>query len=489
MNTNFCLRRLRRLVPVALVLLAAGCGTDEAGKLPITTSSDEAREYYLQGRDLVERLRGQDSKEYFEKAIAADSNFAAAHLQLAFAQTTPGEFFYHFDRAKALMGSISEGERLWIQAVEAGNNGYPMRQRDLMQELVAMYPNDERMHGLLGNFYFGQQDWQLAIEQYEQAIGINPKFTQPYNQLGYAYRFLEQYDKAEDAFRKYIKLIPDDPNPYDSYAELLMKMGKFNASIESYERALGFNPNFVPSHVGIASNLNFKGKYEKARKQLKRLLETARNDGERRQAWFATAVSYADEGNLDKALDALKEQYLLAVNADDAAARVADLSNMGFTLLEMGKPGEAQVLFDSAQTVMGASDLSDDIKANNRRFCLYCGGRAALVKGDLEAARRLAGDYRDAVEALQNRFQVFLAYELDGRIALADGDYDGAITNLEQANLQNPYVYYLLGMAHEGKGETEQARQLYRRVAAFNQVNSLNLAFIRLKAASKAESL
>ena len=28
---------------------------------------------------------------------------------------------------------------------------------------------------------------------------------------------------SEKAFEKYIELIPDDPNPYDSYAELLMQ--------------------------------------------------------------------------------------------------------------------------------------------------------------------------------------------------------------------------------------------------------------------------
>src|SRR5688572_31006475 len=36
-----------------------------------------------------------------------------------------------------------------------------------------------------------------------------------YNQLGYAYRFLENYAKAEETFKKYIQVIPDDPNPYE----------------------------------------------------------------------------------------------------------------------------------------------------------------------------------------------------------------------------------------------------------------------------------
>ena len=50
---------------------------------------------------------------------------------------------------------------------------------------------------------------------------------------------------AEAAFKKYIELIPNDPNPYDSYAELLLKMGKFDDSIAQYRKALAIDPNFV----------------------------------------------------------------------------------------------------------------------------------------------------------------------------------------------------------------------------------------------------
>ena len=55
----------------------------------------------------------------------------------------------------------------------------------------------------------------MAIKHYEKATTINPSFSQPYNQLGYAYRFIEKFNDAENAFKKYIELIPGDPNPYD----------------------------------------------------------------------------------------------------------------------------------------------------------------------------------------------------------------------------------------------------------------------------------
>ena len=77
-----------------------------------------------------------------------------------------------------------------------------------------------------------------AIEQLKKAPELAPNYSPAYNMLGYAYRQAGDYANAEQAFKKYIELIPNDPNPYDSYAELLLKMGKFDESIEQYRKAL-----------------------------------------------------------------------------------------------------------------------------------------------------------------------------------------------------------------------------------------------------------
>ena len=92
---------------------------------------------------------------------------------------------------------------------------------------------------LLANTYFGRQEYQKSIDHFVKATQINPSFSQPYNQMGYAYRFLEKYGEAETAFKKYVELIPTDPNPYDSYAELLMKMGRFDESIAHVQQGAG----------------------------------------------------------------------------------------------------------------------------------------------------------------------------------------------------------------------------------------------------------
>jgi tetratricopeptide (TPR) repeat protein len=253
--------------------------TGNNGKIPITTSSEEARKEFLAGRDLAEKLRITDSIAHFDKAISLDPNFALAELSRANVSPTAKEFFEHLKKAVALADKASDGERMLIQASEAGANGDPTKQKEILEKLVSAYPNDERAHFNLGGYYFGQQDFAEAIHHYTRATEIAPDYSTAFNILGYAYRQNEAYSDAENAFKKYIELIPNDPNPYDSYAELLLKMGRFDEAITQYNKALAIEPNFINSHFGIAAALTYKGKPADAQAELQQMTQKARTDG------------------------------------------------------------------------------------------------------------------------------------------------------------------------------------------------------------------
>lgn len=467
------------LSTVLALIICAGCG--ESGKIPITTGSDTALEYYLEGRTLAEKLRGQESIEFFEKAIAEDPDFAMAYLNLALVSPTTKGFFENFDKARALADRVSEGEKLNILGIEAGINAFIMEQRDLYTQLVEAYPRDERAHNLLGNHYFTQQEFEAAISEYELATGINPDFSPVYNQMGYAHRFLKNFDEAEEAFMKYIELIPDDPNPYDSYAELLLKMGRFDESIEQYRKALEIDPNFVASHLGIATNLNFKGRQAEARKQIDKLYSIARNDGERRTARLAMAISYIDEGMMAEAVEETMKRYALAERIGDAGAMGGDLNVMGNILLEWGKHDEALERYEQAAEVVRASDLSDEVKDNAKRTFLLNSARVDIKRGDIASARAKADRYMQEVEALGNPNQMRLAHQLKGMIALAEEDYDAAVRELEQASQFNAYNLYRLSLAYKGKGNGEKAREYCERAANYNGLVDINYTYIRTR--------
>jgi tetratricopeptide (TPR) repeat protein len=479
--------RLAGLALAAMVMQVEPAGAQDRGaaalaKIPVTTSSAEARQEYLKGRTLGENLRAHDSREVLKRAAAKDPTFALAHYSLALNSPTAKEFFDHLRQAVKLAGKASKGERLMILGLEAGANADPKKQRAYYEELVAAHPADERAHFLLAGNYFGQQDYPKTIREYRASVEVAPDFAPAYNLLGYALRATGDYAGSEKAFKKYIELIPNDPNPYDSYAELLMKMGRFDESIAMYRKALTTDPQFSPSHIGIASNLMYQGKHDAARAEAWKLHQAARNDADRRNALFARAVAYADEGKLDEAVAELKKQYAVAEKINDAAAMSGDAVAMGDVLLEAGKPEEARKLYEKAVALLEGSDLSQEVKNDAKLVHHYNLGRVAIRSKDLAAARQHADAFMQGASAKKNSAEIRQAHELAGTIALKEKRFDQALAHLTQANQQNPYVLLKTGKAYQGKGDETKAGEMFRQAANHNTLPTLNHAFVRAKA-------
>jgi tetratricopeptide (TPR) repeat protein len=486
---------LVRCTPLLLIALAA-CDraesrTDTAGAtvptasgaIPITTASDEARRLYLQGRTLTENLRAHDGRKLYAQAVEADSTFAMAHYQLALNSGIAKDFFDHLKHAVELGAKASEGERLSILALEAGGNAQPAKAREYLSELVAKYPDDERAHFLLGGSHFGQLEFDQAAEQYQTATRLNPRYAPAYNLLGYTYRQLERFEEAETAFKKYIELIPEDPNPYDSYAELLMRTGRFDESVEQYRKALDLDSNFTPSRVGIANNLMLQGKHRDALATLDELYRRARDDGERRNALFVKGMVLVDGGKHDAAVKEIEKQFAIAQKAGDSANMSGDVQLIGDIQLDAGRADQAATRYAQALELVEKSSLSDEVKADTRLADRYNRGRVALVKRDFDTARSEAKSYLEGAQGRKNDVRIRQAHELAGSIALEEKKYDEAIAHLAKANQQNPQVIYWTALAHKGKGDGAKAKELAAKAAQANVLPQAPYAFVRAEAA------
>jgi tetratricopeptide (TPR) repeat protein len=482
MRSNFVGR------PAACVLLVLSASAaplvaqtkPAADKIPITTASEQARTLYLQGRDLAEKLRATDARRYFEKAVAADPNFALGYLGLANTSGTNKEFVDATTRAASLATRVSEGERHMIQALEAGLKGEPASVLLHYVDLVRLFPNDERAHTLIGNVYFGRQNYSAAIEHYTKATAIDPSFSQPYNQLGYAYRFLEKYDEAERAFKKYTQVLPNDPNPYDSYAELLMKVGRFDESIAMYEKALAIDPNFVASYVGIGNDHLYMKHPDRARAAFARLAAVARNTGEKRQAHFWTAAAYVHEGATDKAIQEMKASSALAEAEHDGGSISGDLNLMGDILREAGRLDEAAAKYGESVKAIASAQVPEAVKEGTRRNLVFEQGRLAVATKDLSIARSRLTEYSKQVAVKSVPFEVQQQHELAGLIALAEKRGAEAVQELKAANQQDPRIQYLTSLALREAGEAKAAAALAAKAAKFNGLN-FSYAYIASK--------
>lgn len=468
-------------VIAAVAISLSGCG-DKESTIPITTSSEKAREAYVKGREYSENLRFTEARNYFQQAIEADSEFAMAYLSLAQTQTTTNEFYAAFNQARARVNRVSDGERLMIEAVEAGIGGETQLQEQLLTELTELYPLDKRAHMALGNFLFGQQLYQRAIAEYRKIKALDPNFAPPYNQAGYSFRALEKYKEAEEAFKTYIRLIPDDPNPYDSYAELLMKIGEFAESIDSYRRALNLDSSFAASYFGIASNLVYLGKYDSARQVLEVLYNRATDSGIKRNALAVTGFAYSDEGLLDKTVEQFEKMLAIGEQAGDSGSVSNDLILLALVHTARQDWNAAIDCLNRQLVATEHSNLDEAAKKNLRRVNLSGRTALAIAKGDLTEGKQLADEYFAAVEKIGTRLQLMNGHSLYGRLATAEEKWDEAVKQFEQSSLQNVGNIYRLAVAYQGANNLERAKTFANKSAHWNQPLTLNYSLVRKKA-------
>ncbi|MGH7566131.1 MAG: tetratricopeptide repeat protein [Gemmatimonadota bacterium] len=493
---------LRLLLPVVLpsALLVAcsrtpdaeadgeqGSGTEvAAAEIPITTSSEEARTLFLEGRALSENLRALDARPLLDEAVAKDPTFASAYLLLANTAPSPEEFFSNQAKAIANMTHASEGERILIQVNQAGVDGRADEQLALLRELVEKYPGDARAHNALaGQLFFARQEYDAAIAEYQQALELDPGYSPAWNQMGYAARAAGRFDEAEQAFRKYIEVLPSEPNPYDSYAEFLMKMGRFDESIVQYRKALEADSTFTASDIGIANNQMFQGKGSEARATMDAMFANAANDGIRTNALLWKAAAWLHEGNRAQAFQVLEERRKISVSKSDWTTLSGDDGLIGRTMLDLGDVQGAAERFVRSVEEIEKADVPEGVKEATRRNHLYNEALVALAAGDLGRAKEKAAAYHTAVQAPAVPFELRQDHELMGRIALAEDNGSEAVTHFGLANQQDPRVLLLMARAYDVSGNDQAAADMVRQAAEFNQL-SFPLSYVRGEATEMA---
>lgn len=152
----------------------------------------------------------------------------------------------------------------------------------------------------------------------------------------------------------------------------------------------------------------------------------------------------------------------------------------------MGKYDEAKAQFEQLLKMTDESSLSQEIKDNAKLFHHVNLARVAIGKKDLTTAKAEAAEFEKGALAKKNPAQARQAHGLNGLIALEEKDYDKALAELQQANLQNPYDLYRICLAYQGKGDAAKTKESCTKAANFNPLPALNQAIVRTKAAKLA---
>jgi tetratricopeptide (TPR) repeat protein len=477
------------LAGILIMMASMTCTKTAKDDIPITTSSKEALAAYVEGRDLREAVRIREAIPCFEKAAALDSNFAMAYLNLAMTADNAAVSRTYFEKAKSLAGKVSEGEKLDILCFEAGRAGNTALLKELREKMAAMYPKDKRVQYNMAGFYFNQKEYAKAIERYKKVIDADPAWAVPYNEMGYACMYTGDFAGAEKALRKCIELKPEDPNPYDSLGEILMKQGNFEESIRSYRKALSINPDFAYSRIGIGNNLLFQGKRDEAKKEFQALLDGAAVDGYRHLALYGLVSAALDQDDYSQAVDNLKTSIEIGRKSGDAAYLLNGLFLIADVQRESGRYADAHITLAEASDEIDRADLSADEKGIYQLVVLSSKAALAVREGDVKTAARLNEEVRRIADSIENPGWRRSTRSLAGEIALAEGRFDDALSELAQASMENPGTLYLMAEAYEGKGDKAKTKEFLEKTAHLNEGGYTLFPIYRQRALKKLAGL
>ena len=95
--------------------------------------------------------------------------------------------------------------------------------------------------------------------------------------------------------------LPKEPNPQDSYGELLRMAGNFEGSLQHYRAALKIDPDFVTSQVGLGDTYALMGNQEQARVEYDKAIRYAHNEADRLSYSMQKAMTWVRDGNFAEA--------------------------------------------------------------------------------------------------------------------------------------------------------------------------------------------
>ncbi len=154
----------------------------------------------------------------------------------------------------------------------------------------------------------GQGDYIEALKMFREVLNQNPVATDAFVGIGDIYLIEKNWQRAESAFARAVKLEPRNFGAQYSHGVSLQMMKRFVDAVRAYHRALTINPEDMGANMNIATTYLQMGRPQSALVFAERAVKL---EGEVAPAQITLAATYQ---LLDRPHDAL-EAYIAASEA------------------------------------------------------------------------------------------------------------------------------------------------------------------------------
>ncbi|HYA22973.1 MAG TPA: tetratricopeptide repeat protein [Terriglobales bacterium] len=457
------------LIGIGLLLANAAVSAREhpqKGAMPITTRSREVRRLLEQAWRLnLDEVKQADAIELLQQAVKIDPNFAFGHLLLSQCSLDPAEQVQEQQKAFATRNHAGPAEQLVIDWFQNAADHKLIPAITDMNEVLNQYPHDKWVV-FLANWWLTQQtQYDRAVAVFERSgITDSPGLM---NNTAYTYAYMRQFDRAFALMEKYVAALPKNPNPQDSYAEILRLAGRFDQAIKHYRAALALDPQFYSSQFGIADTYSLMGDQRRARGEYRiafqkfpSLPELHEVQWQTREA--TTFVREDDYAGADRAFQAI---------ADRAHAKaMSQIEADTYRQMAMYQPDakRALVYLERAETAarQGENAMPFAIQQELAQI-LRARVEAAVKMGNKKMANSNLNRLAEMSQRANDKVIETAYHGAAGAELFSEHKYNEAMSHLEE-DANSPLSLKLLALAYQKVGYGSEATRVSETLANFN---------------------
>jgi tetratricopeptide (TPR) repeat protein/tRNA A-37 threonylcarbamoyl transferase component Bud32 len=454
-------------------------GVIDGGRTPaqICSSNLDGLIHFLKGEDAWRKLDTDTAFYEYRAALEHDRDFSLAALKLADVLMFRGDretARKNLESALAGKARLIRYDIMRLNALLARIDSKPNEEREAVGQLTEEFPFNKEYQYEFAESYFHCGDAEEAIRYYTKALSIDPDYAVAHNHMSYCYSWIGDHENAEKHFKRYVEL-DQTANAYDSLAAGYMFAGRYDDALGVLKRAAEMNPGLDYLNQSMALNHILKGSLIEAAAAARRLELTTNLPITKQVAKFYLAYGQSLRKN-----DDLCRQELVPVReyfAQEAYARRLDESpSLPFWLSGVlaARRGDANTLRQE-MAWLGRKILENNVSDTNYfpiyKFYIHLKILEASLRNDLNAVTQNIEEGRRMWKKMgywTSLFNMSYFFNEYAQVLLKHNRVAEALDLLARANQYNPNypcVRLNLAKAYLAKGETEKAREEYKKAS------------------------
>jgi Flp pilus assembly protein TadD len=176
-------------------------------------------------------------------------------------------------------------------------------------------PDDAAAHYNLGVALGKKGDPDGAIEEYREALRLNPNLAAAYEGLGVELGQKGNKDGAIVEFREAIRIKPDFAGAHYNLGFALSDKGEIDGAIAEFREALRLDPDYEAAHYQLGAALCIKGELDRAMMEFR---DVVRLNPENAYAHYALGIGLHNKRDLDGAIAEFRTAIRLKPDFADA---------------------------------------------------------------------------------------------------------------------------------------------------------------------------